>query len=114
MIEAWVTTEDNDFYSAVKADQINKMIEVYVLCKLRELEVDNKDEDVDVEEEPCNSREPVTIEAVNGLVAQLKSLQVQASEIGGECHAAALALKDTSDHLWSAYYKNHNSKVAKK
>jgi hypothetical protein len=113
LIEAWIATEDNEFYGAAMADEINKMMEVDVLCKLRELEVDDNDkvEDEDVEEEPCNARVPVTFEKGNGLAAQLKSLQVQASELGEEYHEAALVLNDASDHLWSACHKNHNAKV---
>jgi hypothetical protein len=45
LIEAWIATEDKEFYSVGMADQINKMMEVDVIYKLRELEVDNKDED---------------------------------------------------------------------
>jgi hypothetical protein len=56
----------------------------------------------------------VTFEEVNGFTAQLKSLQVQAHELCGEYHAAALAFNDASDHLWSVYCKNYSAKVAKK
>lgn len=67
----------------------------------------------DVSDEHCKSREPVIFDEVNELATQIKFLQVKSCQFGGEYHAS-LALSDTSDHLWSAYLKENNARVAKK
>jgi len=44
----------------------------------------------------------------------LKSLQVQASELGEDYHTVYLALGDASNSIWSIYRKQQNIKKAKK
>ncbi len=69
----------------------------------------------DEEDGAINSkREPVSFDEVNALVVQLKSLQVQAIELGKEYHAVYLALGDASNSIWSIYCKHQNIKKAKK
>jgi hypothetical protein len=59
-------------------------------------------------------KEPVTFDEVNNLAVQLKTLQVQLGTLGGEYHAASLAVSDAYDNLWSIYRKNKNKEIAKK
>ena len=90
-------------------------MEVDVLCKLRDLSVQDEGEGEDEEDEAINSkREPVSFDEVNALVVQLKSLQVQASERGKDYHTVYLALGDVSNSIWSIYCKHQNIKKAKK
>jgi hypothetical protein len=44
----------------------------------------------------------------------LKSLQVQASELGEDYHAVYLALGDASNSIWPIYRKQQNIKKEKK
>ena len=82
------------------ADEINAMMEVDVLCKLRDLSVQDEGEGEDEEDEVINSKkEPVAYDEVNALVVQLKSLQVQASELGNDYHAVYLALGEASNSI---------------
>ena len=91
------------------------MMEVDVLCKLSNLSVKDEGEGEDEEDEAINSkREPVSFDDVNAIAVQLKSLQVQASELGKDYHAVHLALGDASNSIWSIYCKHQNIKKAKK
>ena len=65
-------------------------------------------------EEINSKREPVSFDEVNALVVQLKSLQVQASELGKDYHTVYLALGDASNTIWSIYRKQRNIKKEKK
>ncbi len=59
-------------------------------------------------------KEPVTVDEVNNLAVQLKTLQVQVGTLGGEYHAANLSVSDAYDNLWSIYRKNKNKEISKK
>jgi len=48
------------------------------------------------------------------LAVQLKSLQVQAIELGKDNHTVYLALGDASNSIWSIYCNQQNIKNAKK
>ena len=97
------------------ADEINAMMEVDVLCKLRDLSVQDEREGEDEEDEATNSkREPVSFDEVNTLAVQLKSLQIQATELREDYHALYLALCDASNSIWSIYRKQQNIKKEKK
>jgi len=48
------------------------------------------------------------------LVVQLKSIQVQASELGNDYHTVYLALGDASNSIWFIYRKQQNIMNAKK
>ena len=107
--------EENDYTHELLADEINAMMEVDVLCKLSDLSVKDEGEGEDEEDEAINSkREPVSFDEVNALAVQLKSLQVQASELGKDYHAVYLALGNASNSIWSIYHKQQNTKKAKK
>ena len=43
-VEGWVAMEENDCTHELLADEINAMMEVDVLCKLRDLSVEDEDE----------------------------------------------------------------------
>ena len=45
-------------------------------------------------------KEPVTFDEVNNLAVQLKTLQVQIGTLGGEYHAASLAVSDAYDLVY--------------
>ena len=107
--------EENDYTHELLADEINAMMEVDVLCKLKDLSLQDEGEGEDEEDEAINSkREPVSFDEVNALAVQLKSLQVQASELGKDYHVVHLALGDASNSIWSIYHKQQNIKRAKK
>ena len=59
-------------------------------------------------------REPVTFDEVNVLAVQLKSLQVQISQLGGEYHAVTLDMGTGYDNLLSIYCKNENIELSRK
>ena len=91
------------------------MMEVDVLCKLRDLSVQDEREGEDEKDEATNSkRESVSFDEVNTLAVQLKSLQVQASELGEEYNGLYLAICDASNSIWSIYRKQQNIKKEKK
>ena len=109
--------EENDCTRELLADEINAMMEVDVLCKLRDVSLEDVGEGEDEEDEAIISeREPVYFDEVNALAVQLKSLQVQASELGKDYHyhTVYLALGDVSNSNWLIYCKQQNIKNAKK
>ena len=107
--------EENDYTHELLADEINTMMEVDVLCKLSDLSVKDEGEREDEEDEAINSkREPLSFDEVHVIAVQLKSLQVQASELGKDYHTVYLALGDASNSIWSIYHKQQNIKKAKK
>ena len=73
---------------------------------------DNGDDDDALEDD--TRKEPVTFDEVNNLAVQLKTLQVQIGTLGGEYHAASLAVSDAYVNLWSIYHKNKNKEISKK
>jgi hypothetical protein len=90
------------------------MMDLEVLCNLKQvsLEDDEDDDGDDLEED--KPRQPVTFDEVNNLAIQLKTLQVQIDALGGEYHAATLAVSDAYDDLLSIYRKNKNKEISKK
>ena len=100
--------EDNQQCNNKLAEEIVQLMELDVLCQLKEMLIEgndeySKDEDFLEEEKP---REPVTFDEVNALAVQLKSLQVKISKLGGQYHAVALAMSNEYDNLLSIYRKN--------
>ncbi len=92
--------EENDYTHELLADEINAMMEVDVLCKLTDLSVQDEGEGEVEEDEAINSkRESVSFDEVNALAVQLKSLQLQASELGEDYHAVYSLLTMLQTHL---------------
>ena len=75
---------------------------------------DEGEGEVEEDEEINSKRESVSFDEVNALAVQLKSLQVQASELGKDYLSVYLALGDASNSIWSIYHKQQNIKKAKK
>jgi len=55
-----------------------------------------------------------SFDEVKALAVQLKSQQVQASELGKDYHTVYLALGDASNSIWSIYHKQQNIETTKK
>ena len=72
---------------------------------------DSEDEDFLEEDKPTKQ---VTFDEINALAVQLKSLQVQISQLGGEYHAVALGIGTDYDNLLSIYRKNENRELSRK
>ena len=83
---------------------------------MKQLSIENDKDNDDKEDalEEDTRKEPVTFDEVNNLAVQLKTLQVQIGTLGGEYHAASLAVSDAYDNLWSIYRKNKNKEISKK
>ncbi len=108
--------EDNVQCNNLLAEEVNQLMDLEVLCNLKQLSIEN-DKDNDEEEDALEEdthKEPVTFDEVNNLAVQLKTLQVQLGTLGGEYHAASLAVIDAYDNLWSIYRKNKNKEISKK
>jgi len=92
------------------------LIDLEVLCQLKEMLIKGNDEGSEDEDflEEDKPRKPVTFDEVNTLAVQLKSLQVQISQLGGEYHAAALAMGNYYDDLLSIYCNNENREISRK
>jgi hypothetical protein len=85
-----------------------RLMDLEVLCNLKELAIENDNEN-DLEED--KPREPVTFDEVNNLAIQLKTLQVQIGALGGEYHAVTLAMSEACDDLLSVYRKNKTKNI---
>jgi hypothetical protein len=59
-------------------------------------------------------REPVDYDELNALAVQLKSLQVQISQLGGEYHAVVLTMGNDYVDLLSIYCTNENRELSRK
>jgi len=108
--------EDNEQCNNLLAEEVNQLMDLEVLCNLKQLSIEN-DKDNDDEEDALEDdtrKEPVTFDEVNNLAVQLKTLQVQIGALGGEYHAVSLAVSDAYDNLWSIYRKNKNKEISKK
>lgn len=114
LVDGWVSMEDNEQCNNLLAAEIDQMMDLEVLCNLKQvsLEDDEDDDGDDLEED--KPRQPVTFDEVNNLAIQLKTLQVQIDALGGEYHAATLAVSDAYDDLLSIYRKNKNKEISKK
>ena len=88
-----------------------------VLCNLKQLSIENDKDDDDNDDDDAleedKPKEPVTFDEVNNLAIQLKTLQVQIGTLGGEYHAASLAVSDAYDNLWSIYRKKQKQRNTK-
>ena len=91
--------EDNEQCNNLLAAQIEELMDLEVLCKLKK---------ASIEDEEDRPREPVTFDELNESAIQLKTLQVQIDALGGEYHAVTLAVSDAYDDLLSIYRKNKN------
>ncbi len=112
LVDGWVSMEDNEQCNNLLAEEVNQLMDLEVLCNLKQLSIEN-DKDNDDEEDALEEdtrKEPVTFDEVNNLAVQLKTLQVQIGTLGGEYHAASLAVSDAYDNLWSIYRKNKTKK----
>ena len=85
-----------------------RLMDLEVLCNLKELAIENDNEN-DLEED--KPREPVTFDEVNNLAIQLKTLQVQIGALGGKYHAVTLAMSEAYDDLLSVYRKNKTKNI---
>ena len=114
LVDGWVSMEDNEQCNNLLAEEVNQLMDLEVLCNLKQLsnENDNGDDEDTLEDDTL--KEPVTFDEVNNLAVQLKTLQVQIGTLGGEYHAASLAVSDAYDNLWSIYRKNKNKEISKK
>ena len=110
LVDGWVSMEDNEQCNYWLAEEVNQLMDLEVICNLNQLSIENNkdnDEEEDALEED-KRKEPVTFDEVNNLAVQLRNLQVQIGTLGGEYHAASLAVSDANDNLWSIYHKNKN------
>jgi hypothetical protein len=75
-------------------------MDLEVLCNLKQLSIENDKNNDDEEDalEEDKPKGPVTFDEVNNLAIQLKTLQVQIGTLGGEYHAASLAVSDAYDN----------------
>jgi hypothetical protein len=114
LVDGWVSMEDNEQCNNLLAEEVNQLMDLEVLCNLKQLSIENDNDDEEDALEEDTRKEPVTFDEVNNLAVQLKTLQVQLGTLGGEYHAASLAVSDAYDNLWSIYRKNKNKEIAKK
>ena len=66
---------------------------------MKQLSIENDNDDEEDALEDDTREESVTFDEVNNLAVQLKTLQVQIGTLGGEYHAASLAVSDAYDNL---------------
>ena len=107
--------EDNEQCNNLLASEIDRLMDLEVLCNLKELAIE-KDNENDEEEDALDEdkpREPVIFDEVNNLTIQLKTPQVQIGALGGEYHAVTLAMSEAYDDLLSVYRKTKTKKYKK-
>ena len=120
MIEGWVSMEDNDFCQNVLAEERDELMDIDMLCNLKEVndveEVDAMDDDSDnVSPEKASPKTAVVShDDVNDLATQLKAFSVQVGALGDEYRDAAIAANDASEKVRAAFRKNENKKTKKK
>ena len=96
LVDGLVSMEDNEQCNNLLAEEVNQLMDLEVLCNLKQLSIEN-DKDNDDEEDAVEEdtrREPVTFNESNELAIQLKTLQVQIDALGGEYHEVTLAVGD--------------------
>ena len=116
LVEGLVSMEENQQCNNLLIEEIDQLMDLEVLCQLKEMSIEGNDEgsedEVFLEED--KPREPVTFDEVNALAVQLKSLQVQISQLGGEYHAVSVAIGNYYNDLLSIYCKNENRELSRK
>ena len=115
LVDGWVSMEDNQQCNSILVQEIVQLMDLEVLCQLKEMSIEGNDEDLEDGEflEEDKPTKPVTFDEVNALAVQLKYLQIEISKIGGEYHAVTLAVSDAYDDLSSIYCKNKNKEISK-
>jgi len=105
LVDGWVSMEENEQCINMLAGEIDQVMDLEVLCNLKELAIENDNENDEEEDalEEDKPREPVTFDEVNNLAIQLKTLQVQIGALGGEYHAVTLAMSEAYNDLLSVY-----------
>ena len=105
MVEGWVSIEDSEFCQDTMATEVEKLMDLDVLCNLKDIPKDYAEEDKSDDEEvvEAGSKEPITAEYVNDLAAKLKSLSVQVGDMGEEFASVSFGISDLSIELSSRF-----------
>lgn len=114
VFDGWVDMESNEFCVEAMADEVEELLDVMVLCKLKD--VVDEDEPVDDAEDTAEDRPQVlaTQELIDELATKLKSLCVQIGDLGDDYTSVARDADDVAEGLRSTFRKVGNAKTAKK
>ena len=107
LVDGWVSMEDNEQCNNLLAEEVNQLMDLEVLCNLKQVSLEDEEDDDGDDLEEDKPRQPVTFDEVNNLAIQLKTLQVQIGALGGEYHAVTLAMSEAYNDLLSVYRKNN-------
>lgn len=121
LIEGWIETEDTEYCKELLSEEVHKLMDIDAMCHLSDgtaVEVDEDDEDDNKTNSDNASielnKEPASFDDVNDIATMIKSLSVQASELGEGFGNAAVALNDVSNAIRAIYRKQENVRRAGK
>ena len=105
--------EDNEFCHVLLANEVDELMDIDALCKLKDSTEDdeNKEETVVEEAEP---KWPINFEMLDESATKLKALSVQIGELGEDYKSAAIDARDASDKIRSTFRKANSKKQAEK
>ena len=105
MVEGWVSIEDSEFCRDVMTAEVEELMDLDVLCNLKDDPQEDAEDDKSDDEEvvEAGSKEPITAEYVNDLAAKLKSLSVQVGDMGEEFASVSFGISDLSIELSSRF-----------
>ena len=105
MVEGWVSIEDSEFCRDVMTAEAEELMDLDVLCNLKDDPQEDAEDDKSDDEEvvEAGSKEPITAEYVNDLAAKLKSLSVQVGDMGEEFASVSFGISDLSIELSSRF-----------
>ena len=112
IIDGWINTEDTDFCKQELADEVKALLDLDVICNLKEPEND-KDEQED-EADAAKPKAIVTTENWNQLATRLKTLSVEIAELGDNFCLVSTGVADAEDDLRRVFRKMNNAKNAGK
>lgn len=112
-IDGWVSMEDNEYCQEVLADEVKKLMDVDLICALKDSQPEEDDDDD--EEEVIEIREPTppSFEKLNDIAGLLKSLSIEVDDMGEEYGKTAVMLNDASNALRADYRRMENRRLAR-
>ena len=117
MIDGWINTEDTDFCQQELADEVEALLDLDVICNLKDPENDNdndKDKDQPEDKAAAKPKATITTEDFNQLATQLKTLSVKIAELGDIFGLVSTGVSDAEDDLRRVFRNMNNAKNAEK
>ena len=117
IIDGWINTEDTDICQQELADEVEALLDLDVICNLKEPENDNdndKDKDEPEDKSAAKPKATITTEDLNKLANQLKTLSVKIAELGENFGLVSTGVSDAENYLRRVFRNTNSANNAEK